>query len=440
VKCVLKRAFLTALAAFACLSWTPAIAAEPAPRVLAIELDNDINPVTQDFVEGELERAAEENYDAAAILLDTPGGLTSSMEGIVKAELAAPLPVIVYVSPSGGAATSAGAFIAQAADVLAMAPNTTIGSATPVAGEGQNLNSDLRRKAINKYAAQMRGLAETHGRNAAWADAAVRRGANLPAEEAVERNVADLLAPDLPTLLNEVDGWKPEPKGLVLNTAGATIDTVELSLWKRLLDTLIDPNIILLMMSIGLIGIVVELWNPGLVFPGAVGGISLIVGLYGLQVLPISWAGLLLMLLAAGFLVAEVFVVSHGALAVAGGICFVIGSLMLFDPAGDAYQVSLPVALAIAATLAGFMAIVVTKIVQVRRRPVEVGLHSLVGERVRVRREGYVLAHGELWRARAAEGGPLVPGEEVEVLGVGEDLVLAVQRVGSADPAPAPVA
>ena len=181
-----------------------------------------------------------------------------------------------------------------------------------------------------------------------------------------------------------------------------------------MLDLLIDPNIIALMLSIGLIGIVVELWSPGLVFPGTVGAISLIVGLYGLQVLPISAAGLLLMLLAAAFFVAELFIPSHGALTVAGAIFFVIGSLMLFDPAGPAYQVSLPVSLAIAGTLGAFMLFAVTKIVAVRRQPVAVGVDRLVGEHGRVRRDGYVSVNGELWRARSANGEPLREGDQVE--------------------------
>ena len=197
---------------------------------------------------------------------------------------------------------------------------------------------------------------------------------------------------------------KTEPKGLTISTPpGTQIDRVGLSAWKRLLDLLIDPNIIALMLSIGLIGIVVELWNPGLIFPGTVGAISLIVGLYGLQVLPISAAGLLLMLLAAGFFVAEAFIVSHGALALAGSIMFVIGALMLFDPAGDAYQVSMPVAVAIAGTLALLFGLALTKAAQVRRSPVAVGSHRLVGEPAVVRDGNLVFVDGELWHAHSAD-------------------------------------
>jgi membrane-bound serine protease (ClpP class) len=199
-----------------------------------------------------------------------------------------------------------------------------------------------------------------------------------------------------------------------------------MSLWKRALDLLIDPNVIALMLSLGLVGILVELWNPGLILPGTVGAISLIVGLYGLQVLPVSAAGVLLMLLAAGFFVAEAFVVSHGALTLAGAVTFVIGSLILFDPAGDAYQVSLWTALGIAATLALLLGLALTRVVKARHNPVEVGIGRLVGGDAVVRREGWVAVAGELWRARSADGAPLVPGDHVTVEEVEDDLGLVV--------------
>ena len=334
-----------------------ATAQDTAPRVLVIELANDINPVTADYVIDGIERAEEDGYDAVVIELDTPGGLDSAMRDIIKKELEASIPVIVYVAPQGSRAASAGAFITLAADVAAMAPNTNIGSSTPVAVGGGEIPSDLRRKVINDAAAYARELAETHGRNGDWAEDAVREASNLGAQEALEENVVDVVAADLTTLLDEIDGMHTEPKDLVLNTAGASVDRVEMSLWKRILDTLIDPNIIVLLMSLGVLGITIEILNPGLIFPGTVGAISLIIGLFGLQVLPVSWAGLLLMILALAFFVAEAFVVSHGALALAGAVSFVVGSLLLFDPAGEEYQVSIWVALAVAGTLALIMGV-----------------------------------------------------------------------------------
>jgi membrane-bound serine protease (ClpP class) len=431
----LERAFWLLLAGVAALFLAPA-SLGATPRVLAVEFENDVNPVTADYVTGQIERANEERFDVVVILLDTPGGLADSMRRIYRAELASRIPVLVYVAPDGARAASAGVWIGQAADVLAMAPQTNLGSSTPVAAGGGEIPSDLKRKVVNDAAASLRALAEEHGRNGDWAERAVRQGANLTAREALRMNVIDEIAPTLPALLNEVDGERTQPKGLVLETAGAEIERVEMGLWKQILDTLIDPNIITLMLSLGALGIVVELWNPGLIFPGTVGGISLVMGLYGLQVLPVSFAGILLMLLAAGFFVADLFVPSHGALTLAGAISFVFGALLLFDPAGPAYQVSLEVAVAIAATVGLFMAFVLAKLVQVRRKPVEVGMNTMVGTSAVVRRDGYVLAHGELWRARSADGEDLQTGEPVEVEAVEDGLQLVVRRQRTAEPVP----
>lgn len=426
----LLRAFLLALAAALALCAT-ASATPSQPHVLAVKFENDVNPVTQDYVNGEIDRANRDHFDAVVILLDTPGGLSTSMQKIYKAELASKIPVIVYVSPPGSRAASAGVWIGQAADILAMAPQTNIGSSTPINVGGSNIASDLRRKVINDAAASLRELARTHGRNVKWADLAVRKGKNLGATEALEQNVIDVMAPNLPALLDKVDGRTTKPKGLVLHTANARITTVDMSLWKKILDTLIDPNLIVLFMSIGTLGIVVELWNPGLIFPGTTGAICLILGLFGLQVLPISAAGLLLMILAFAFFAAEAFVPTHGAITVAGAVCFVIGSLLLFDPAGSTYQVSLPVVLAIAGTLAASMAFVAFKIVEVRRAPVVTGTSELIGQAGVVREtldpDGLVFVRGELWRARA-EGDPLPPGTPVRVDRIDEGLVLEVER------------
>jgi membrane-bound serine protease (ClpP class) len=427
-------AFLRALlvvAAAAVLLAVPAPAADSNGRVLVAELENDINPVTQDYVEGALERAVEEGYAAVVIELDTPGGLSSSMRAIVKAIIAADVPVIVYVAPSGASADSAGAVIGMAADVLAMAPQTNIGSSTPVSVGGEDISDDLRRKVVNDAAAYIGELAREHGRNVQIAREMVTKATNLGAREALAKNVVDVVASGYPDLFRQIAGDTVQPKGLEVEVTPATpIDRMELSRWKRILDLLIDPNVIALMLSVGLIGIVVELWNPGLIFPGTVGAVSLIVGLYGLQVLPISAAGLLLMLLAAAFFVAEAFIASHGALSIAGGVMFVIGALMLFDPAGEAYQVSVSVAVAIAATLSLIFGIAIAKAATLRRKPPEVGTHRLVGETGSVRADNLVFVDGELWRARAADGAPLEPGGRVRVESVAQDdLQLVVERI-----------
>jgi membrane-bound serine protease (ClpP class) len=426
---VKSRVLRGVLVAIAATLLVPAAHAATPPQVLAVEFDNDVNPVTADYVIGQIDRANDEGFDAVVILLDTPGGLSDAMKDIYEAELASKVPVIVYVSPEGARAASAGVWIGQAGDILAMAPQTNIGSSTPITVGGEDIQDDLRRKVVNDAAASLKALAGEHGRNVQWADDAVRKASNLTAREALEMNVIDVIAPTLPGLLNDIDGRKTVPKGIVLNTAGAEVERVEMSLWTRILDTLVDPNLIVILMSLGLLGITIELWSPGLIFPGTLGAISLIIGLFGLQILPISWAGLLLILLAAAFFAAELFVTSHGALALAGAAAFVVGSLMLFDPAGESYQVSIWVALAVGATMALMVALAVAKVVQVRRSSVVTGQEELIGEVGVVRQtlepEGLVFVHGELWRARTA-GAPVPPGEEVRVEALEDSLTLRV--------------
>ncbi len=414
----------------------PAVAiaqgAEPErPRVLAAHLDNDINPVTQDYLESVIDRAEDEGFDGVVVVLDTPGGLSSSMRGIVKRFLSATVPVIVYVAPPGSSADSAGAVIAMASDLAAMAPQTNIGSSTPISLGGEDISDDLRRKVINDAAAYVGELAREHDRNVKAAREMVTKASNYGAREALAIGLVEEVAPTLRVLLNEVDGQKTIPKGIVLNTRGAEIEDVEMSFWQRARDLLVDPNLIAIMLSIGLIGLVVELWNPGLILPGTVGAISLILGLYGLQVLPVSVAGVLLLLLSAAFFIGEAFVPTHGALTVAGAITFVLGALVLFDPAGDAYQVSLPVALGIAGTLVLMLGVALTRVVRVSRQPAAVGAHGLVGAEGVVKRGGLVSLNGELWRAHTHDDSPLVPGQHVRVEEVEDDLRLVVGSVMS---------
>ena len=422
----LRGFLLLSFALGAFLAAPQGFAQDSRPRVLAVHLDNDINPVTQEYVETSIERAEDEDMAALVLVLDTPGGLASSMRGIVKAFLAADVPVIVYVAPPGSSADSAGAVIAMAADLAAMAPQTNIGSSTPISLGGEDISKDLRRKVVNDAAAYVGELAREHGRNVEAAKRMVTKASNYGAREAKAIGLVEVVSPTLPALLREVDGMKTVPKGHVLETAGAEIEDVEMSFWQRARDFLVDPNLIALMLSIGLIGIVVELWNPGLILPGTVGAISLILGLYGLQVLPVSLAGVLLMLLSAAFFIAEAFVMSHGALTLAGAITFVLGAIMLFDPAGEAYQVSLPVAVGIAATLALLLGIALARVLKIARSPAAVGVHGLVGHEGVVRRPEQVQVNGELWRARAADGSALVPGEHVRVEQVEDDLRLVV--------------
>jgi membrane-bound serine protease (ClpP class) len=366
--------------------------------------------------------------------MDTPGGLSESMRKIVKAELASKVPVIVYVSPDGARAASAGVWIGQAADILAMAPQTNIGSSTPINLGGTNIQSDLRRKVVNDAAASLIALAASHHRNAVWAGQAVRKASNLPARQALRMNVIDAIAPTLPALLKQIDGRKTIPKGIVMHTAGAEITTVEMGLWRRILDRLIDPNLISLMLSLGVLGLIVELWHPGLIFPATFGILCLAIAFFGLDVLPVNWAGLILIAAAFAFWIAELFVVfSHGALTLAGAACFVFGSLLLFQPAGSGYQVSLAVPLAIALTFSAFFAFVLAKVIQIRRRPAQVGPQTIVGAHGHVGRDGLVAVNGELWRARETDGERLTTGEDVEVLAL-DGMELVVRRMEEVSP------
>jgi membrane-bound serine protease (ClpP class) len=433
VKGRVLRAFLGSLAV--ALVFAASANAASKPRVLAIHFALDINPVTQDYVNHQLDRAQNDHYDAAVILLDTPGGLSSSMEAIYKKELASKIPVIVYVAPKGAAAASAGVFVAQAADVLAMAPDTNIGSSTPIDQSGGNLGSDLRRKVINHFAAKLRSLAENHGRNGDWADKAVRQASNLTEQEALRMNVIDVVAPDLPTLLNKIDGRVTIPNHYKLHTANAQITYTSPSFFTRLLNTLIDPNLITLLFLAGIVGIGYEIFHPGVVLPGALGAVALVTALFGFSVLPISWAGVALLLLGIALLVIDAHVTSHGALTVSGLIAFVVGALMLFRNAPSPYHANAWLIVSIALVLGSAWLFAMTKAVQVSRSPVSVGPQTIVGEIGEFRGDGQVFVHGELWRANTPEGLSFRRGQKVRVGGIEPGLVLDVEPLESAEEA-----
>jgi membrane-bound serine protease (ClpP class) len=407
---ILRGLFL--LGAFLAFA-SPATAATP--RVLAIHFDADVNPVTQNYVCHQLKQAAKNHYDAAVIVLNTPGGLLQSKDKIVLCELSAKVPVLVWVGPNGSFAGSAGVWIAEAADYLGMAPETNIGSSTPIDSGGGNIDSDLRRKLINHEAASLRALAQSHGRNAKWADRAVRVATNATALEAIKMNVIDAVAPTLPALLKQSDGVKTKPRGYVLHLAGAQIHNVHPGFFTRLLNTLIDPNILTLLFLAGLAGIGYEIFHPGVVLPGALGLVALITALFGFSVLPVSWAGVILLLAGVGLLVVDVHVTSHGALTVAGLICLAVGAIMLFQNAPAPYHTSKPLVITIAVVLGSVWAFAVGKAWQVRHKPVEVAPEMIAGAVGEVRRGGLVFVNGELWQARTTGGEPLRPGERVRV-------------------------
>jgi membrane-bound serine protease (ClpP class) len=413
------------LAAFLFVAIAAPAHAASTPKVLAIHFTQDVNPVTQDWLNGQLSHAESHGYSAAVIVLDTPGGLEESMRKIVQEELALKIPVIVYVSPEGARAASAGVWISEAADVLAMAPATNIGSSTPIQGNGTNIGSDLRRKEVNDAAASLRGLAKSHGRNAAWADAAVRRASNLTAQEAVRMNVVDLISPSLPALLKTIDGRTTRGHGTV-HTAGAAIVDVRPGFFTRFLSTLIDPNIVSLLFLAGLAGLGFELFHPGVVIPGAFGAICMVCALFGFSVLPLSWAGLILVLLGAALLVVDAHVTSHGALTLSGLVAMAVGLVTLFHKAPAPYHVDTTVIVIFTALLGGAWAFAMGKAVDVRRAPVRVGPRDVVGMEGVARDGDYVFVRGELWRAESDT--PLRPGERVRVAGL-HGLTLDVRRI-----------
>jgi membrane-bound serine protease (ClpP class) len=400
----LKNAVLRGLLLLGAVLAFASPAAAATPRVLAIHFDGDVNPVMQNFVCQQLKEAAKQDYDAAVIVLNTPGGLLESKDKIVLCELSAKLPVLVWVGPNGAFAGSAGVWIAQAADYLAMAPETNIGSSTPIDSSGGNIDSDLRRKLINHEAASLRALAQSHGRNAKWADRAVREATNATAQEALQMNVIDAVAPTIPALLQQSNGVKTKPRGYTLQLADAQVHDVHPGFFTRLLDTLIDPNILTLLFLAGLAGIGYEIFHPGVVLPGALGLVALITALFGFSVLPVSWAGVILLLAGVALLVVDLYVTSHGALTVAGLVSLAVGAIMLFQNAPPPYHTSKPLVIGIAVTLGALWAFAVGKAWSVRHSPVEVTPERIAGAVGEVRRDGLVFVNGELWQARTSQG------------------------------------
>jgi membrane-bound serine protease (ClpP class) len=429
VKGPILRAFLGSLAVALTIP-ALALSSSSKPKVLVIHFGLEVNPVTSSYLDHQLHRAQDGHYNAAVIVLDTPGGLSESMRTIVKNEIALKVPVIVYVSPSGSRAASAGVWITEAADIAAMAPATNIGSSTPIDSSGQNLGSDLRRKVINDAVASLTSLMRFHHRNASWAALAVRKASNLDEQRAKRINVVDVLAPTLPALLNKIDGRKTIGKNFTLHTAGAELVQAHPGFFTRLLNALIDPNIIPLLFLAGIAGIGFEIFHPGVVLPGALGGVSLLLALFGFAVLPISWAGLALLILGAALLVIDAHVTSHGALTVSGLIAIVVGSLLLFHNAPAPYNnVNTPLLVTVAVVIGGFWAFALSKAVQIRRSPVSVGPQTIVGEIGEARRDDLVFVHGELWKAKPEDGAPLRPGQRVRVSGVGPELELRVEHL-----------
>ena len=414
------------------LTAAPAWAAD----VATITLDGVISPVTVRLVETAIERAQTARASALVIQLDTPGGLERSMRVICQRLLNAPLPVVVYVAPTGARAASAGVFITMAAHVAAMAPATNIGAAHPVAvgGGGAGADKESMKKVANDAAAFARSIAVERGRNADWAEKAVRESVSITEREAVKLKVVDLIAESMPDLLAKIHGREVKTtKGQVtLETKDARVIAIEIGFRDRFLNVITDPNVAYVLMMLGMLGLFFELSNPGVILPGVVGGISLILAFFAFQSLPINYAGLLLILFGIILLIAEIKVVSHGVLAIGGIVAMALGSLMLFDATEIGFRISWTVILPTVGVTAGlFLFVLAAGLRALKRRPL-LGGPGLIGE-IGVAREpltpqGQVAIHGELWRA-VAEGAPVEEGGRVRVVGV-DGLTLKVVKNG----------
>ena len=405
------------------------------PTIDVLQAKGVINPVVADYIERGIEQAEETNAIAVIIQMDTPGGLDISMRDIVQDIVNSRVPVVVFVSPSGGRAASAGVFITVAAHVAVMAPNTAIGAAHPVnLGEGgeQQVSEDMAEKIVNDAAAYIRSIAEAHGRNMEWAEEAVRESVSATEREALELNVIDMIVPDLNTLISQLDGREITMLGggmVTLQTEGATINHVVMNTVEDFLYAISDPNIAFLLLSLASLGIMVELSNPGLIFPGVIGAISLLMAFFSLGMLPINYAGILLILLAFGFFIAEVFTASFGLFTAGGIAALVLGSMIMFR-GGPLFQVNPWLVGSTAVVIAVVFVFVISRVIGALHRQPTTGWEDLIGKPALVKAaltpEGMVLFKGERWKA-VAEEGRLEPGETVVIDKV-ENLKLYVSK------------
>lgn len=426
-----RRIFALSVAVVGLFLWcmAPTMGADGSVDVYPVE--GVINPVVVEYMLEGITQSTQEGATAVIFQLDTPGGLVESTRLIVKGLLNATIPVVVYVSPSGARAASAGTFITMAGSIAAMAPGTNIGAAHPVSGEGKDIEGDMRQKAENDLAAFARSIADTRSRNADWAEQAVRESVSITETDALEQDVIDLIADDVPDLLTKLDGWQVSIAGeeVTLHTAAATVRYREMTWRQRILAVLSHPQFALMMLSLGSIGLLIELYNPGLIFPGVIGAISLLLAFYSLQTLPINYAGLLLIGLSLILFILETQVPSFGMLTIGGIVSMSLGSLMLIDSPEEYLRIPLSTIFVVVGTTAALFTFIVGAAVRgLKRQPVS-GQEGMIGETgtatQRIDLTGTVSLHGSLWTARSSS--PIESGEIVRVIAV-DGLKLTVAK------------
>jgi membrane-bound serine protease (ClpP class) len=397
-----------------------------------IAIDGSINPAVDDFIRESIARAKVNGARALIIQLDTPGGLLSSTRTIVKEMLGSPVPVMVYVAPSGAGAGSAGVFITMAAHIAAMAPGTNIGAAHPVASGGQEVKGVMGEKIENFTASFSETIARQRGRNAEWAIQAVRKSVSITEQEALKKNVIDIVAKDIDDLLAQADGRKVDLDGRkqALAVKGARVDRHQMSLKQRILNTIADPNISYLLLMAGILGLYMEFSHPGVIFPGVAGAICLLLAFASFQLLPINYTGLILMILGVALLVGEAFFPSFGVLGVGGTISLALGSLLLFDTQNADFGVDRSIVFTAVATLGSFVLAISYLVFHSQKSRPTLGLEGLLGEVGEVRGAlsptGKVFVHGEYWNAQA--DGEIPVGEKVKVVGY-DGMCLKVSRL-----------
>ena len=400
------------------------------PLIIRMEIEGTIGAVTDDRIEDAIERAEKESASLLVIYLDTPGGFTKPTWSITKRFLNSPVPVCIYIGPSGARAGSAGVYMTYAAHFAAMAPSTNIGAAHPVAGGGQQIDSIMNEKITNDAVAQIKAFAEKRKRNVTWAEQAVRQSVSITDREALDSNVIDLRAENYDDLIRQINGRETEtPSGkVVMNLTNARTETVEISFAYKILDLLTQPDIAFILFSIGGLGIVLELYNPGAILPGVVGVISLILAFYSFQTLPINYAGAALILLAIVLFIAEIKVVSHGLLTVGGVIALFLGGLMLVDTVDPALRISKSVLITVSLTIGGLVLIAFYLVYKARLSKPFTGQSALIGRTRKMHSEGYVYLEGGLWKVATSD--TVAVGDTVEVIEV-DKLTLKVRKISS---------